>query len=97
MNFEVVYLRTLITSKCEAVKEIDTTKLSKDNRIADIMNYLLKVKQMSTITKITLYETVIRPTALYGCKTEVLKQATRKMLRRWERKLLRSILGWKKD
>ena len=68
MNFEhvdqFVYLGALISNKCEEVREIDA-KLSKANRITGIMNYLLRTKQLSRTTKLRLYESVIRPTALY--------------------------------
>ena len=49
MNFDevdqFVYLGALITNKCEEVKEIDA-RLSKVNRIAGIISYLLRVKQL---------------------------------------------------
>ena len=95
MNFEevdqFVYLGELITSKCEEEKEIDA-RLSKANRIDESMSHPLGTKQLSRTTKFRLYETVIRPSELYGRETLVLNQTTKEMLRRWERKLLRRIL-----
>ena len=96
MNFEevdqFVYLGALTTNKCEEVREIDA-RLSKANRIAGIMNYLPREKQLSRTAKFRLFKTVIRPTALYRCEKWILNQVTRGILRRWERKLLQRILG----
>ena len=72
MNFEevdqFVYLRVLITNRCEEVREIHAI-LSNVNRIAGIINYLLRAKELPRTTKFRSYETVIRPTTLYGCET----------------------------
>ena len=98
MNFEevdqFVYLGAVITMKYKEVKEIEA-KLSIANRLVGIMNYLLRAKQLPRTTKFRLYETVISPTVLYGCETWILNQTTKEILRRWERKLFRRILGGK--
>ena len=77
------------------VREIDA-RLSKSNRIAGIMNYLLRAKQLSRTKKFRLYRTVIRPTALHGCETWVLNQTTEEIRKQWKRKLPRTILGGKR-
>ena len=38
------------------------------------MNYIPRAKQLSKTRKFRLYETVMRPTALYGCEAWVLNQ-----------------------
>ncbi len=50
---------------------------------------------MQTRTKLALYRTLILPVALYGHETWTLKEADRRVLGVFERKVLRSILGGK--
>lgn len=91
---EFVYLGARITCKCDEVKEIEA-RLSKANRCAGAMNHLIRAKQLSRSTKIRIYKTILRPTALYGCETWVLNKNIQEILMRWERKMIR-IVGGKK-
>ena len=73
MNFEevdqFVSLGALIMNKREEAEEIDA-RLSKANRIAGIVNYLLRAKQLSGNMKFRLYKTVMRLTAVLNQTTK---------------------------
>ena len=58
---------------------------------------LLKNKNITRKTKITIYKTIIRPVVTYGSETWTLTKSAENMLNIWERKVLRRIFGPTKD
>ena len=54
---------------------------------------LLRSKAVSRTTKIRMYKTIIRPVMLYGSEAWCLMANGEKILRIWERKVLRKIFG----
>jgi hypothetical protein len=63
--------------------------------------YANKTRFKSTLvsreSKLKLYRSVIRPTAVYGCETWVLKESIIQKLSVFERKILRKIFGPTKE
>ena len=53
----------------------------------------MKSKAVSRATKIRMYKTIIRPVVLYGSEARCLMANDEKILRIWERKVLRKIFG----
>jgi Reverse transcriptase (RNA-dependent DNA polymerase) len=99
MAFEVVnefvYLGARITYKCEEEREVDA-RIIKGNKSMGALNNLLKSKYLSRRAKFRLYDSVLRPTATFGCETWTMNKRTQENVMRWERKVLRRILGGKK-
>jgi Reverse transcriptase (RNA-dependent DNA polymerase) len=92
---EFTYLGTLLSSGGREELEIEA-RLTKGNKCAGSMNYLLRSKNLSRETKFRIYRTILRPTTLYCCETWVLNKNLQERLKAWERKILRRILGGKK-
>lgn len=90
------YLGVIITEKSEEKDEIQN-RLAKGSKSAGALSRLLKSKQLTRQAKIKLYETVIRPTVLYGCETWILTKNLEESLEVWERKMLRKIYGGVKE
>jgi len=88
-------LGTRISSKCDEETELDM-RLSKANKCAGMMNHLLRAKDLAISTRMRIYQTIIRPTILYGAETWILNRKVQEKLLRWERKIIRRILGGKK-
>ena len=67
-------------------------RIAKGNKAFYANKALFQSKLVSRRSKINLYQTVIRPTVVYGCETWVLKENIIQKLSVFERKLLRGSL-----
>lgn len=80
-NFEEVerfiYLGVTLTNSGEENSEI-STRLLKSSRCVGSLYKLLKCKSVSRSAKVRIYETVIRPTVLYGCELWVYNRTNKK-------------------
>jgi hypothetical protein len=72
-------------------------KIAKGNKEFYANKTLFKSKLLSTKSKLKLYWSVIRPIAVYGCETWVLKESIIQRLSVFERKILRKIFGPTKE
>lgn len=93
---DFAYLGTLITTKNEVGKEIQT-RIMKGNRCAAALNSLLKNKNLSRKLKIKIYNAIIRPVVLYGCETWTMTLSDQKNLMSFENKILKRISGMIRD
>lgn len=89
---EFEYLGVLLTSSNDEEKEIQR-RITKGSRAMGALNRLLRSKELSRTARIRIYETIIRPTVLYGCDTWILTKRSDTKLEAWERKMLRRIFG----
>jgi hypothetical protein len=58
---------------------------------------MLKSKNVSRNTKIRIYTTILRPIVMYGSELWVMTVREEEWLLRWERKILRKIVGAMND
>ena len=88
------YLGTLITTKNEVGKEIQT-RIMKGNRCAAALNSLLKNKIISRKLKHRIYNAIIRPVpvVLYECETWTLTLSDLNNQMSFENKILKRISG----
>jgi hypothetical protein len=91
---EFIYLGTLVTRDNDVSREVKR-RVAAANRAFYGLRSQLKSRSLHTRTKLSLYRTLILPVALYGHESWTLKEADRRMLGVFERKVLRSILGGK--
>lgn len=99
-NFERVkefkYLGTTITEDNVGSEEINN-RIQAGNRCLYALQDLIRSKELTRLTKINLYITVIRPVVMYGSETWTMTVANEERLRIWERKVLRKIYGPTRD
>ena len=69
----------------------------KGNRCAAALNSLLKIKILSRKLKLKIYNAIIRPVVLYGCKTWTMTLSDLKNLVSFENKILKRISGMIRD
>ena len=91
---EFVYLGTLVTCDNDMSREVKRRVAAASRAFYGLRNQL-RSRSLPTRTKLALYRTLILPVALYGHETWTLKEADRRVLGVFERKILRSILGGK--
>ena len=91
---EFVYLGTLVTCDNDMSREVKQ-RVAAANRAFYGLRNQLRSRSLQTRTKLALYRTLILPVALYGHEAWTLKEADRRVLGVFERKVLRSILGGK--
>ena len=89
---EFTYLGVVIEEYGHEKQEIKA-RIAKGNQKYGSLRTLMKSKYLSRKTKLRIYRTVIRPTTTYACETWVLNKTEEEQLERWERKILRKILG----
>lgn len=89
---EFIYLGSLVTNDNEMVAEVQR-RIQAANRCYFGLVPQLKSRVISRTTKLRLYKTLIRPVLTYGSETWTLTKALEEDLRRFERKVLRRILG----
>jgi hypothetical protein len=68
-------------------------RIAKGNKAFYANKTLFKSNLMSRKSKLKLWWSVIRPTAVYGCETWVLKGSIMQKLNVFERKVLQKIFG----
>lgn len=60
------------------------------------LSKVLKSSEVSKTTKLRIYKTIIRPTVVYGSEVWTLNKSDLGKLARWEKKIIRKILGGKR-
>jgi Reverse transcriptase (RNA-dependent DNA polymerase) len=70
-------------------------RVTKGNRSTGALQRIMSTKTVSRKAKLRIYETVIRPTVLYGSELWILSKKHVTELQIWERKILRKIFGGK--
>jgi hypothetical protein len=89
---EFKYLGSLITENSDNNADIKA-RIMAGNRSYYSVLPLLRSKAVSRTTKIRMYKTIIRPVVLCGSEAWCLTANDEKILRIWERKVLRKIFG----
>ena len=90
------YLGTIVNGNNTLEEEI-RERIVKGNKAFYVNKTLLKSNLVSRKSKLKLYWSVIRPTAVNGCETWVLKESIIQKLCVFERKILRKISGPTKE
>jgi hypothetical protein len=90
------YLGTTLTNRNSIQEEIKS-RLKSVNASYHSVKDLLSSSLLSKYTKIKIYRTTILPVVLYECKTWSLTLRKEHMLRMFENRVLRRILGPKRD
>jgi hypothetical protein len=93
---EFKYLGAALTTRNSIHEEIKS-RLKSGNACYHSVQNLLSSRLLSKNTKITVYRTVILPVVLYGCETWSLTLREEQRLRVFENRVLRRILGPKRD
>ncbi|XP_072389662.1 uncharacterized protein [Diabrotica undecimpunctata] len=86
------YLGVTITNKGDEEKEIEK-RILKVSRAIGSLNNILKAKNACRAAKIQIYETVIRPVAVYACEIWTMNKKDEMKIEICERKVLRKIFG----
>jgi len=90
------YVDTIVNGNNTLEEEI-TERIVKGNKAFYVNKKLFKSNLVSRKSKLKLYCSVIRPTAVYGCETWVLKESIIQKLSVFERKISRKIFGPTKE
>lgn len=86
------YLGSIINDRLDEDEEI-RNRIIGANKAYWTLRGLLRSKLLSRTTKINLYKSMIRPILTYGCATWTLGKCSAERIDRFERKLLRRIIG----
>ena len=86
------YLGTIVNG-CNSLEEEIRERIFKGNKAFYANKTLFKSNLVSRKSKLKKYWSVIRPTAVYGCETWVIKESIIQKLCVFERKILRKIFG----
>ena len=89
---EFKYLGSMITENSDNNTEIEARVMARNKSYYSVLP-LLRSKAVSRTTKIRTYKTIIRPVVLCGSEAWCLTANGEKILRIWERKVLRKIFG----
>ena len=93
---EFRYLGSTVTSDNDMNREV-TLRIQSGNRCLYSLGDLLRSRTLSRRSKLRIYNSVIRPCVTYGCETWNLTVYAQKRLLVFENKVLRQILGPKRD
>jgi len=93
---EFKYLGTTLTNQNSIQEEIKS-RLKSGNACYHSVQNLLSSNLLSKNLKIKIYRTIILPIVLYGCETWSLTLREECRLRVFENRVLRRILGPKRD
>ncbi|XP_066908582.1 uncharacterized protein [Halyomorpha halys] len=91
-NFEVVRSFTYLNENQDEEQEVKS-RISAANRAYFSIVRLIKSRLVSRTTNFTLYKTLIRPVVTYGGETWTLSNKSINLLDRFERVILRRVLG----
>lgn len=91
---EFIYLGTLVTCDNDVSREVKRRVAAANTAFYGLRSQL-RSRSMQTRTKFAIYKTLILPVLLYGHESWTLREADRRVLGVFERKVLRSILGGK--
>lgn len=86
------YLGAIVTEDNKEGIEIQN-RLQAANKTYYALTPLLRCRDVSRNTKLTIYKTLIRPVLVYGCEAWTLAKNQAKNLDLFERKILRRIIG----
>ena len=89
-------MRTILTNQSSIHKEIKS-RLKSGNACYHSAQNLLSSNLLSKNLKIKVYRTIILPVVLYGCETWSLTLGEEGRLRVFENRMLRRIVGPKRD
>jgi hypothetical protein len=90
------YLGSIVNRENSIEEEI-RERIMSGNKAYYANRSVLKSKLVGKKSKLKIYRTIIRPVAMYGCETWVLKEAIKQTLLVFERKILRGIFGPTKE
>ena len=87
-----VYLGTLVTADNDVSEEIRKRIIAANKCFYGLLRHL-KSRLLTRKTKLSIYKTLIRPVLTYGSECWVISKKDEDILLRFERKILRRILG----
>jgi hypothetical protein len=90
------YLSSVVTYDNDCGKDV-RSRTTAGNRSYQALPKIMKSCYISKHTKLKIYTTMIKPTALYGCETWAMTEKIKSSLKTWQRKILRKIYGPIKD
>ena len=93
---EFEYLGSLVTSDNDTDYEV-AARIQKGNRCLFALGRLLRSRALSRKAKVRIYNALIRPVVTYGCDTWNLTARAYKRFEVFENKVLRIILGPRRD
>ena len=93
---EFKYLGSLVTYDNDCSKDIKA-RMAAGNRCFFALAKAMKTRYLSKQTKLQIYNTVIKPTVMYGCEAWIMTKEIQLQLKRWEKKNLGKIYGSIKD
>jgi len=93
---EFKYLATTSRSQ-DSIQELSTDRLRSGNACCQPVHKILPSSLLSSNLKIKIYENIIFPLVLYGCKTWSLTWREERRLLVFENRVLRRIQGPKRD
>lgn len=93
---EFVYLGVLARPDGDTTPEIQR-RIMAATRCFHGLRKQLRSKYLTKRTKCQIYKTLIRPVLMYGCESWILKVSDQKHLLAFERKVLRTIFGGKRE
>ena len=82
----------MLTSRKEMQREI-LTRIAAGNRCFYSLQHIIKRRGISRATKLRVYNSIIRPVAVYGCETWTLTKRQEQKLLVFENSILRRITG----
>jgi hypothetical protein len=89
-------LGSIITSDNNCERDIKARMTAGNRSYYDLIK-IMKSREISKSTKPKIYRTMIRPVVMYGCEGWTVSEHMEEALRVWERKILRSLYGPKRD
>jgi uncharacterized Fe-S cluster-containing radical SAM superfamily enzyme len=72
-------------------------RMAAGNRCYYALTKIMKLREISKSTKLKIYRIIITPIVMYGCEGWTMSEHMEEALRLWERKILRSVYGPKRD
>ena len=93
---DIKYLGTTLKNQ-NSIEEDNTSKLKSGDACYHSVQHLLSSSLLSKNIKIKIYRTLILPVLFYGCETWSLTLREERRLKMFEKRVLRSIFGPKKD
>ena len=93
---EIKYLGTTLTNQNSIEEEIES-RLKSGNACCHSVQNILSSSLLSKNLKIKIYRTIILPVVLYGCEIWSLTLRDERRLRVFENRVLRRVLGPRKD
>lgn len=86
------YLGAQINSENKIKQEIQL-RIAAGNRAFFALLPIFRTSDITRVTKLKIYKTLIRPVVTYGCQTWTMTKEAEETLLRFERRILRKIFG----